>query len=92
MILSLRTSESLVRDGIQKAVQQISQQKDTEIASIKAESRKSQAAHAEQVARNQALEEELKELRRQRQVDTTLIQDSYRDLHEMRNREIVSRD
>jgi hypothetical protein len=44
------------------------------------------------VARNQALEEELKELRRQRQVDTTLIQDSYRDLHEMRNREIVSRD
>jgi hypothetical protein len=41
--------------------------------------------HAEQVARNQALEE-LNELRRQRQVDLKMIQDLSRDIHQMGNK------
>jgi hypothetical protein len=80
LILSLRSSEHSVQDQLEKARHQVTVQKDAEIASV-------QASLAEQVARNEALEEELKELRRQRQVHGTMVQGLNRRLNDRNSME-----
>ena len=65
-IKALRSSEHSVQDRIQEAALRISEEKDIEITSV-------QTSLAEQVARNEAMEEELREFRRQRQVHGAMI-------------------
>lgn len=81
VILSLRSSEEMVQDRIEKAVTQTRLQEDDESTAIRTENERMRGVEGEWLNRNQVLDAQVRELQRQRGEDQLEMMNLRREAH-----------